>query len=133
MAGPTRSPARPAVRASDSEREAVVARLHTAVGEGRLTADEAGDRIAAVYAARFRSELGAPVADLPENGTVPLATSGPLPWEVLWAQLLWRARVVLDGPAAARPTPRQQRLVAVLAGLAVLWTTAWMLLGVLVA
>jgi hypothetical protein len=35
----------PAVRASDDEREAVVVRLQTAVGEGRLTLDELADRL----------------------------------------------------------------------------------------
>ncbi|HEY2191786.1 MAG TPA: DUF1707 domain-containing protein [Actinomycetospora sp.] len=125
------------LRASDAEREAVVVRLHRAVGEGRLTAEEAGDRIAAVYDARFRAELACPVADLPATGApVPGPLSwegrpweGPLSWQALWAQLLWRARTVLDGPGAACPTARQQRLVALLAGLAVLWTTIWVVLG----
>lgn len=135
------------LRASDAEREAVVVRLHRAVGEGRLTAEEAGDRIATVYGARFRAELAGPVADLPATGA-PVAGpvlweglsweglswerrpwEGPLTWQALWAQLLWRARTVLDGARAACPTPRQQRLVALLAGLAVLWTTIWVVLG----
>ncbi|NMO88530.1 DUF1707 domain-containing protein [Actinomycetospora sp. TBRC 11914] len=125
MSGPDRG-----TRASDAEREAVVVRLHAAVGEGRLTADEAGDRMAAVYAARYREELAAPVADLPGTGA---AASGPPSWEALWALLLWRARVVLDGPQAAQPGARQERVVAVLAGLAVLWTVLWVLLGAVVA
>jgi hypothetical protein len=131
MSEPTRPPAHPVgVLASDAEREAVVVRLHAAVGEGRLTATEAGDRIAAVYATRYRTDLVAPVADLPVDGVV---ASGPPSWQVLWAQLLWRARVVLDGPQATHPTPRQQRLVAVLSGLAAVWTTLWVLLGLAVA
>jgi hypothetical protein len=35
---------RPAVRASDADREAVVARLQAAVGEGRIDLDEFGQR-----------------------------------------------------------------------------------------
>jgi hypothetical protein len=130
LGGPVPEPTHPAVRASDAEREAVVAALQRAVGEGRLTADEAGDRIAAVYAARFRTELAGPLADLPDTrGPASATTSDPLSWEALWTQLIWRARVVLDGPAATRPTPRQQRLVAALTGLALLWTVIWVLLG----
>ena len=125
MSEPTRPPTRP-VLASDAEREAVVARLHTAVGEGRLTAAEVGDRVAAVCAARYRSELAGPVADLPDRDG---ATAGPPSWEALWAQLLWRARVALDGPQSAHPKARQRRFVAVLAGLAVLWTLLWVVLG----
>jgi DUF1707 SHOCT-like domain len=117
------------MRASDAEREAVVARLHHAVGEGRLTADEAGDRIAAVYGARFRAELHGPVADLPAGGPAAGAPS----WPELWAQLVWRARMVLDGPGAGRPTPGQQRLAAVLLASAALWTALWVLLGAVVA
>jgi hypothetical protein len=124
-------PSEPAVlRASDAEREAVVVRLHQAVGEGRLSADEAGDRIAAVYAARFRAELRGPVADLPVTGG---PASGPLSWDALWAQLLWRTRVVLDRPDAGFPSPSQRRQVAValLAATAVAWTAIWVLLGLI--
>lgn len=55
----------PAVRASDADREAVVARLQTAVGEGRLDLDEFGQRAHAAYAAVTREELDQLVADLP--------------------------------------------------------------------
>lgn len=117
------------MRASDAEREAVVARLHHAVGEGRLTADEAGERIAAVYAARFRAELRAPLADLPAGGYAAAAPS----WQELWAQLVWRARAVLDGPGTGRPTRVQQRLAAVLLAAAALWTSMWVVLGAVMA
>ena len=127
-------PTQPVVRASDAEREAVVAALHRAVGEGRLTADEAGDRVATVYVARFRAELAGSLADLPDTrGPASPPMSDPLSWQALWTQLVWRARVVLDGPAATRPTPRQQRLVAAVVGLAVLWTLIWVLLGAALA
>jgi hypothetical protein len=130
MTEPIRPPEPAAVRASDAEREAVVVRLHQAVGEGRLSADEAGDRIAAVYAARLRAELGGPVADLPATG---VPAPGPLSWDALWAQLLWRARVVLDGADAGVPSPSQRRQVAValLAATAAAWTAIWVLLGLI--
>jgi hypothetical protein len=55
----------PVVRASDAEREAVVARLQTAVGEGRIDLDEFGERAGLAYAAATTAELDALLADLP--------------------------------------------------------------------
>ena len=52
-------------RASDAEREAVVARLRHAAAEGRLTVDELDERIDAAYAAKTRAELEPLTADLP--------------------------------------------------------------------
>ena len=54
-------------RASDAEREAVVARLRNAAGEGRLTVDELDERIDAAYAAKTRAELEPLTADLPDT------------------------------------------------------------------
>ena len=53
------------VRASDAERERVAKLLETAAAEGRLTPDEAGERLAAASAATYREELGNLIADLP--------------------------------------------------------------------
>lgn len=53
------------LRASDAERDAVVARLNAAVGEGRLTLEEFSERVEQVYLAKTRRELEPPVADLP--------------------------------------------------------------------
>jgi hypothetical protein len=53
------------VRASDSERELVIERLHRAVGNGRLTLEEFDERAAAAYAARTRGELADLTKDLP--------------------------------------------------------------------
>ncbi|HKS99987.1 MAG TPA: DUF1707 domain-containing protein [Rugosimonospora sp.] len=53
------------VRVSDAEREAIVARLNAATGEGRLTLEEFADRAGRAYAARTRGELNELVADLP--------------------------------------------------------------------
>jgi hypothetical protein len=55
----------PAVRASDEEREAVVARLQTAAGEGRLALDELAERLDRAFAAVTRAELEPLTADLP--------------------------------------------------------------------
>ena len=56
-----------AVRASDADREATVARLQSAVGEGRLDLDEFGQRADAAYAAVTMTELDLLVADLPAH------------------------------------------------------------------
>jgi hypothetical protein len=61
------------VRCSDAERAETEASLHIAVGEGRLTMAEVEDRIARVYAARYRHELAAITADLP---SAPEAVTG---------------------------------------------------------
>lgn len=53
------------IRASDAEREQISKLLQTAAGEGRLTPDEAGDRLAAAQSATYRRELEQLVADLP--------------------------------------------------------------------
>jgi hypothetical protein len=59
-------PAGPAgVRASHADRERVVARLQTAVGEGRLDLDEFSQRVDAAYAATTTDELDALLYDLP--------------------------------------------------------------------
>jgi hypothetical protein len=55
----------PGVRASDGDREAVVARLQKALAEGRLDLDEFGQRAGAAYAAVTTAELAQLVDDLP--------------------------------------------------------------------
>jgi hypothetical protein len=59
----------PAVRAADADREATVARLQAALGEGRLDVDEFSERASAALAAVDLAELAAVVADLPAPGT----------------------------------------------------------------
>jgi hypothetical protein len=54
-----------AVRCSDAERAETEAMLRVAAGEGRLTMAEVEERMARVYAARYRHELAAITADLP--------------------------------------------------------------------
>ena len=62
------------VRASDAEREAVVGKLNSAVGEGRLTLDEFSTRLGGAYAATTRGELEPLTADLPAT---PAQTTRP--------------------------------------------------------
>jgi len=68
-------------RASDAEREAVVARLRDAAGEGRLTVEELDERIDAAYAARTLDELEPLTADLPAPapGASPAAVGEGMP------------------------------------------------------
>jgi hypothetical protein len=71
----------PAVRASDADRETVVARLQAAVGEGRIDLDEFGQRADAAYAAVSRAELDLLVADLPADAPPPVEIVGQRPQE----------------------------------------------------
>lgn len=117
------------LRASDAEREAIVRRLHEAVGEGRLDLDEAGARTTAAYAARYREELSPLAADLPACG--PGAGDAPT-WAWIRESLVWRAHLVVWGPAAARPTAAQCRTAFVLAGAGLAWFAFCAVLGALV-
>ena len=53
------------VRASDAERERIAQILQGAAAEGRLSPEEAGERLAAASAATYREELHLLIADLP--------------------------------------------------------------------
>jgi len=68
-------------RASDAEREAVVARLRDAAAEGRLTVEELAERIDAAYAAKTQAELEPLTEDLPApaGGAAPMAVGGSVP------------------------------------------------------
>lgn len=69
----------PAVRASDAEREAVVARLQAAVGEGRISLDEFGQRVEGAYAAVTTADLDPLLADLPQTGSPRVEVVGSRP------------------------------------------------------
>jgi hypothetical protein len=56
------------VRASDAERDALVAQLRQDMVEGRLTVDEFTDRIEAAYESQTRAELEVLRRDLPAAG-----------------------------------------------------------------
>ncbi|MBB4933717.1 hypothetical protein F4561_004537 [Lipingzhangella halophila] len=55
------------IRASDSDRDAVAARLRDALAEGRLSPDEHSERLDAVYGAKTRGELEPLTTDLPDS------------------------------------------------------------------
>ena len=66
-------PASDMTLASDTEREAIVARLGDAAGEGRLVLDEFSERVGQAYTARTRGELQALIHDLPAPaGSTPI-------------------------------------------------------------
>lgn len=90
---PTPSPA-PSfpVRASDAEREDTVARLHHALGEGRLDLAETEVRVAAAYVARYRSELPPLLAALPHSQRASQDAQSEAPaWSAIWASAVRRA------------------------------------------
>jgi hypothetical protein len=55
------------LRASDAEREDVVALLTRALSEGRITSAEFDERVDAAYAATTRADLDALTTDLPHS------------------------------------------------------------------
>ena len=65
------------VRASDAERERYAERVRDAVGDGRLTLPEGDERLAAIYASRFRDELAPFTSDLPGPENPPERGVGP--------------------------------------------------------
>ena len=72
-----------AVRASDTERERIAKLVSAAAGEGRLTIEEADERLERVYTTRFRHELAEFVADLPAGRPqAPLPDRFPVPLRV---------------------------------------------------
>jgi hypothetical protein len=62
---------RPALRASDADRERTAGRLRHACAEGRITADELDERLAAAWGAREVAELERLVVDLPLPAPAP--------------------------------------------------------------
>lgn len=65
------------LRASDAERERIIADLRDHAAEGRLTAEELDERLGAAYAAATRRRLAALLADLPPNDVPPHAAPRP--------------------------------------------------------
>jgi hypothetical protein len=64
------------LRASDADRDAAAAVINNALAEGRLTAEEHGGRLDAIYAAKTQAELAPLLADLPgQQAMVPVAAT----------------------------------------------------------
>jgi hypothetical protein len=123
-----------AVRTSDGERQQVIDRIHHAVGEGRLDLDEAETRVAAAYAARYRSDLPPLLADLPHDAAEGARVGAIAPtWTAVWTSIVWRARTaMLRAPVDAPPTARQRRSAALLMLLALEWIAVCAVLGAVV-
>jgi hypothetical protein len=104
---PAGDPAPAGIRASDAEREQTIARLHAAVGEGRLRLDEAEERVSTVYGMRFREQLPAVLADLPgDREQVHLSGDAPPGWRSIWESVVWHGMQTLQGRPVPRPAPR---------------------------
>jgi hypothetical protein len=71
-------PNRPAIRVSDAERDAGVARLRDAAVDGRLTLEELANRTEAAYSATDRAQLEQLLTDLP--APVPASSQPPRRW-----------------------------------------------------
>lgn len=91
-----------AVRASDSDRQAVVDRLRRALDEGRLTLLEWDERVALAYRAATHAELERLAADLPadpppapvKTRPAKARTGLPTALRVLWT--IWLAVVAIN-------------------------------------
>lgn len=86
------------IRASDAERQAVIARLSSACADGQLTLDEFSDRSSEVWAAVTRGQLD----DLTRDLRLPVAAPQPAAAD--------------EAPAAASPTRRRRWMVAIMGG-----------------
>lgn len=76
-------PPKPALRASDADREAVAERLRVASVDGRIDSEELEQRLAGVYAARWVADLDRLVADV--SPPPPPAPPPPPPYPVPYA------------------------------------------------
>ena len=107
------------LRASDADREQIVARLRKAAAEGRLLAEELEQRIGAAFAARTYGQLDALIDDLPDDRVAP-----PRP----------RAVTRMAGPAGALAIVVLAAAVVALVALVVTGTIiaggVWILFGV---
>jgi len=112
------------LRASDAEREEVARVLQAAAGEGRLSPEEAGERLAQASAAGYRDELVRLTEDLP---AAVVERPEPRDRPAFYPWLAWRlARFAAVAGVVA--------IVWTLVGIRyfwVMWPLAFMALGVL--
>lgn len=71
------APDQPGIRASDSERDKVASAIQAATAEGRLSMEEADERLEQLFATKFRHELAQLTADLPAEAPNPEAPPAP--------------------------------------------------------
>lgn len=81
------------ILASDAERERSVALLREAVGEGRLTLEEFGERVGLAQAARTDKELAELTRDLPND-----RTPSALPAEATEEHRAFCSHLIRSGP-----------------------------------
>jgi hypothetical protein len=85
------------IRASDDDRQRVVAALERHTGAGRLTLDEFAERVQVVCVARTLDELAAVVSDLPADAA-PEETADAQPQrELLWVFAIAVLTLILLG------------------------------------
>lgn len=77
--GVTSRPTPRDLRASDADRERVIALLNEAAGDGRLTLSEHSERAERAYSARTLGELAALTTDLAEASAQPIRLDGRKP------------------------------------------------------
>jgi hypothetical protein len=85
------------IRASDDDRQRVVAALERHTGAGRLTLDEFAERVQVVCVARTLDELAAVVSDLPADAGPAESADGPPQRELLWVFAIAIATLILLG------------------------------------
>jgi hypothetical protein len=104
----------PSIRASDADRERVVEILRQHTAEGRITADEFEERMAAAYAARTMGALAELTTDLPVD----------------LAEHARRQNELAKRAKPRKPLARQVREdFSGLIGLGVILTTVWVVSG----
>jgi hypothetical protein len=96
------------LRASDAQREAVVHRLHEAVGRGLLAVEEGHERTATAYAARYVDELDPLTGDLPDPA--PVAPG----WKAVASTAALQARMSLLGAPSWSAADRRRRRIVLL-------------------
>jgi hypothetical protein len=102
----------PELRISDADREATIARLQWASGEGRLSFEELAERVERAEAALVASDLEPLTADLPAGGPAVASTPGAARKPVRWTVAIMGGA---DRRGRWRPAPRT-RVVAVMGG-----------------
>lgn len=115
-------------RASDADRERAARTIHEAAGAGMLRLDETEERLTAVYAARFRPELAALLADLPV-ADLPVADSRPGTRRTATDRLQQLTAWLFALVAAAVGWARRHRVAAVVISLVVLGLVALMVVS----
>ena len=118
------------LRIGDAERERAAAELGEAYAQGRLTAEEHGERLDRIWASRTRGELDPIFADLPS------AYGPPATWPSASAPRTDRRHDAGCWPATSSGRGRGFRpplllVILVLVGLTVVTHIPWILVGLI--